>query len=121
MGMRDFEKEMRKTKEEWAKKKKGMEMVKVEWKRGGDDGKYEGQVKDQQPHGLGKWEKDGGDWVVEGEWQEGELHGRGIESFSNGGQAEYEAKDGKIDGKFLGYFQTGHLYCEYKKGKQHGR
>ena len=33
MGMKDFEKEMRKTKEEWVEKRKGMEMVKVEWKR----------------------------------------------------------------------------------------
>ena len=38
--------------------------------------------------------------TFEGEWKNGELHGKVVENSRNGGHQEYEAKDGKIHGKF---------------------
>ena len=74
--MRHFEKEMRRTRAEWEEKKKGMEKKNINWhwtdKDGYKiDGKYQGEVKDGKPHGLGKWEKKDGSQTVEGEWKAG--------------------------------------------------
>ena len=43
-------------------------------------GSYEGQVKGDVPHGLGKWKRDGKNRTVEGEWEDGLLNGRVVEN-----------------------------------------
>ena len=81
----DFEREMKIVKEGWEEKKKTMEKRKIKWEwtsNGGSkyDGEYEGQVKGDVPHGLGKWESDGYNWTIEGEWEDGLLNGRVVEN-----------------------------------------
>ena len=66
-------------------------------------GEYEGEVKDGKPDGMGRWKEDGSNWVIEAEWKEGLLHGRAVSNFSDGTHEEYEAKNGKVNGKFISY------------------
>ena len=90
------------------------------WKGFGDketQPKYQGQVKDGKPNGLGViiypdgiWK--GGNKYV-GEYKDGEQHGQGTFTSSNGGKYEgewkdekpwngtYYDKDGNIKGKFV--------------------
>ena len=110
--MRDFQKEMERKKEEWKKKMKKMEKNKIKWEwlnpwEKNYNGTYEGNVKDEKPHGVGKWKWDGGNWTVEGEWKNGLLNGKAVENHWSGGSYEYEAKDGKYDGKFIEYYNDG--------------
>ena len=85
------------------------------------NGMYAGEVKDEKPHGLGKWKRDGSHWTVEGEWKDGLLDGKAVEN-NIFGHDEYEAKDGKKNGKFIRYFDDGcRGWSEYKDGKYDGR
>ena len=85
----------------------GIEKKEIKWEWEGMNGNYEGEVKNNQPHGLGKWVKDDGKWTVEGEWKDGQLNGKAVENLSNGDRYEYEAKDGKVNGKFIRYYNDG--------------
>ena len=76
-----FESTMARAKAGWEEKKKTMEKKNIKWEwtsNVGDkmDGKYEGEVKGDVPHGLGKYKGDGWDHIVEGEWEDGLLNGR---------------------------------------------
>ena len=78
----------------------GIEKKKIKWQWTANNGSkyngnYEGQVKDNQPHGLGKWVRDDGKQTVEGEWKDGQLNGKAVVNWSDGDRSEYEAKDGK--------------------------
>ena len=85
------------------------------------DGKYEGEIKDNKPHGLGKFKRDGYNQTVEGEWEDGQLNGKAVYNGSEFRQ-EYEAKEGKINGKFTQFNNDGsHWESEYRDGKHHGR
>ena len=90
----------------------GIKKKEIKWKweyNLGDksDGKYEGEVKDNKPHGLGKWVSDDGEWTVEGEWKDGQLNGKAVQNWSDGNRQEYEAKDGKHNGKLIRYCNDG--------------
>ena len=63
--MQDFQREMEKAKKEWEEKIKTMETKVIDWKwkaswTGGGEyhGKYEGELAEGKPHGLGKWTGD---------------------------------------------------------------
>ena len=109
-------------KKEWEDKKKVMQIKKIQLKQGGANGKYEGQVQNGKPHGLGIWQGDDGKYKVEGEWNNGRYHGRAVHISSNGDHFEYETKDGKFNGKYIWYKNDANrVEREYKDGKQHGR
>ena len=112
---------MERKKEEWAQKARAMEKKRIQWQWEGRNGTYEGELKDHKPHGLGKWKQGAHGDAVEGEWKDGLLHGKVVQDhglYLN----QYEAKDGKIDGKYLIYYSDGRrLLGECKGGKYHGR
>ena len=58
-----------------------MEKENMKWKWTENDGEYEGQVKGDVPHGLGKWKADYGNYTVEGEWEDGLLNGRVVQNW----------------------------------------
>ena len=115
--MRFFESSMQSTRKEWMERMATIQRQKIKWSWEDNagtkyDGRYEGEIKDGRPHGLGKWEEEGNIWnrVVEGEWEDGLLNGRVIENWSLFGQLhrqEYEAKGGKRNGKFIQYTNDG--------------
>ena len=97
--MRHFQREMERTKEGWREKMEKVEKKEIKWQWTANngkkfDGKYEGEAKNNKPHGLGKWANDDGYPTVEGEWKDGQLHGKAVENW-DGTRDEYEAKDGK--------------------------
>ena len=105
--IKDFQREMERKKEEWRGKMEKMEKKKINWEwkdNYGDkrNGKYEGEVKNNKPHGLGKWKNDLNCPRAKGEWKDGQLNGKVVVNW-DGIQDEYEAKDGKINGKFIRY------------------
>ena len=102
---------MERKKEEWKRKIEGLDKEMIKWKwtsNRGDkwDGTYEGEVKDNQPHGLGKWKGDNGKMKIEGEWKDGHINGKAVQNWS-GYRDEYEAKDGKYNGKLIRYYDDG--------------
>ena len=116
--MRDFEREMKRAREEWEHKRKGMEVRDIEYKWRGDNGKYQGQLLNGRPHGLGKWERNDGNRTVEGEWKDGQLNGKAVVSWGDGSRQEYETKGGHINGKYIGYKGDGRRFeVEFKDGK----
>ena len=107
---KDFQKEMLSKKEEWKEKMEGMKKERIKWQWTDNwgtklDGTYEGEVKNEKPHGQGKWKYDGlfSNKTVEGEWKDGLLHGKAVENNEDGNRDEYEAKEGKYDGKYITY------------------
>ena len=57
-----IQREMERTKEEWEQKKKVMEKRSIKWEwidkqQHLHKGEYEGEVKNDVPHGQGKWER----------------------------------------------------------------
>ena len=87
--MLHFESQMKNAKEGWEEKKKTMEKSNIKWEWTRNDGKkfdgsYEGQVKGDVPHGLGKWKQHGYNHTVEGEWEDGLLNGRVVANYSDG-------------------------------------
>ena len=101
--MAHFKEEMRRAKKEWERTRLENRR-KIEWKCRLNtnywDGTYEGELKDNRPHGRGKWS--GFIYkctnTVEGEWKDGVPHGKVIYTWSDG-HAEYEATTGKYHGK----------------------
>ena len=79
-----------------------IEKKKIKWKKG----TFEGEVKDEKPHGVGKWKSDDGNITIEGEWKDSRLDGKAVEKW-NGNRKEYEAKDGKYNGKCIQYYNDG--------------
>ena len=58
---------------------------------------------------------------VQGEWKDGHINGKAVQNWS-GYRDEYEAKDGKYNGKLIRYYDDGiRSQVEYKDGKHHGR
>ena len=60
--MKNFEKQMKQTKNEWKQKNKNLkiEKVKWEWKNNDEeefDGMYKGELEYGKPHGYGKWKE----------------------------------------------------------------
>ena len=104
--MRDFQREMKEKKEEWRQKMEGMEREKIQWKWGIHGGTYEGEVKNNRPHGVGRWTRDDGEVTVEGEWKDGKQNGKVVYN-GDGGRDEYEAKDGELNGKYIIYWNDG--------------
>ena len=109
--MEVFQREMERTREEREDRRKGMEKNDIKWEWANNyghrwNGNYEGEVKDNKPHGLGRWKEYGQDHAVEGEWKDGQLNGRAIYN-GHGYRNEYEAKDGKINGKYIRYYDDG--------------
>ena len=93
--------------------------IKWEWRR--MNGNYEGEVKNNIPHGVGRWKSDDGKWTVYGEWKDGKQNGKTVVNHY-GTREEYEAKDGKYNGKLIRYYNDRSRWqAEFKGGKQHGR
>ena len=68
------------------------------------------------PHGVGKWKYDDR-WNIEGEWKDGLLNGR-VAMNSYGDRYEYEAKDGKHHGKYIGYFYRIHAVQRWSSRRE---
>ena len=49
------------------------------------------------------------------------MHGRVISLYEDGDRAEYEARDGKLDGKYIMFRSDGRVEREWKGGLRHGR
>ena len=106
--MGDFKREMEGKKEEWREKMKKLdrEIIKWEWTDNSGNkynGSYSGEVKDKQPHGVGRWTSDDGKETVEGEWKDGKENGKAVWNRWDGDLHEYEATDGKYNGKLITY------------------
>ena len=111
MEMKDFRMSMERIKEEWKEKMEGMGSEEIRWKwtnhRGIKiNGNYRGQVRNNQPHGLGEWKGDKFGDRVKGEWKEGQLDGK-VAYHWDGGRQEYEIKNGRVHGKLINYFPNG--------------
>ena len=104
--IKDFQREIERKKEEWKEKMAGMEKKEIKWEWEIWKGNYEGEIKDEKPHGLGKWKQDDGEWTVVGEWRDGRVNGKAVAN-GYGNRYEYEAKDGKENGKFIRYYSDG--------------
>jgi len=81
--------------------------------------KYQGQVKDGKPNGLGSLTYPDGSKYV-GEFKDGKKHGQGTFTWSNGKKSVGEWKDGERNGqgtitypdgiKYVGEFKDGELW-----------
>ena len=80
------------------------------------DGKYEGEIENGKPNGMGKLIFKNGDYY-EGKWMDGELNGQGTFKFSDGGKYEGEWMSGKYHGTGTLTFSDGlKKVGEFKKG-----
>ena len=58
---------------------------------------------------------------MKGEWKNGLLDGKAVQNNADS-REEYEAKEGKRNGKCIRYIEDGsYELIEYKDGKLHGR
>jgi len=81
--------------------------------------KYEGEWKDDNPHGWGTLTARDG--VYEGEWVRGEKYGRGTTRYTNGDVYEGEWAKGEKHGKGIMRYINGNVYeGEWDNGWQHG-
>ena len=84
-------------------------------------GKYEGQLINGEPHGLGRWKRQDGGRVIDGEWKYGLVDGRVFEYNTIGDVIIYEAKKGMYHGKYIYYWNYGNRSeFEWRKGQKHG-
>ena len=94
------------------------------WKGFGDKEthpKYQGQVKDRKPNGLGILIFPSGSKYV-GEFKDGKRTGQGTFTWSDGSKYVGEWKDDKKHGQGTFTFTDGSKYVgEYKDGKKHGQ
>ena len=87
--------------------------------------KYQGQVKEGKPNGLGSLTyPDGSNYV--GEYKDGKLNGQGTSTWSDGRKYVGEYKDGKPNGQGTHSFGKGDYEGdkyegEYKDGKPNGQ
>ena len=113
----NFQRDMERIKGEWMERNEGMKKVNIRWEETVSDGikvegNYEGEAKDDKPHGLGKWKaKDrfNRDLAIEGEWKDGRLKGKVVGHWI-WGHEEYEVKEGIKNGKFIQYNHDGNRY-----------
>ncbi len=97
------------------------------WKRfSKNDAKYEGEIKDGLPHGMGTINFEVGKWnggkKYVGKWKHGKFHGKGKFSWNNGQEYEGEFKFGKKDGQGELTLSNGSKYIgEFKLGNYHGK
>jgi len=87
--------------------------------------KYQGQVKDGIPNGLGYLFFPNG-WKYVGSWKDGKENGKGTLTSPNGEKYEGEWKDGLPNGKGVFTFGKGKwegdkYIGEHKDGKKHGQ
>ena len=96
----------------------------VVWKTFGDDDvnkKYEGEIKNGKPNGLGILTSPYGDKHVGG-WKVGKRHGQGTMTFSSGDKYVGGWKDDKKHGQGTDTSSDGGKYeGEWKVGKRHGQ
>jgi len=77
--------------------------------------KYQGQVKDGKPNGLGILISPDGHKYV-GEWKSGKMNGQGTETFSSGKKFVGEFKNGKLwNGTY--YDKNGNIIMKVVNGK----
>jgi len=74
--------------------------------------RYEGEFEEGKKHGKGRMYRVGGD-IVEGEWNNDIIDDRGIYYFVNGAKYEGELKDDMANGEGILYYTNGNRY----KGK----
>jgi len=80
--------------------------------------KYQGQVKDGKPNGLGSLTYPDGSKYV-GEYKDGKKHGQGTSTLSGSKIYEGKWKNGKFNGQGTFTYPNGTKYVgEYKKGKK---
>ncbi len=83
--------------------------------------KFEGEVKDGIPNGVGTLKLPGGDKYI-GEFKDGKRHGKGSINYSSGGNYEGEWKEGKKHGQGTSINYQGIVYeGEFKDGLKHGK
>lgn len=118
----------------------------IQWKSFGDKDTqdvYEGEVKDNQPNGLGILKGiDGSKYIGEwlegvyngkgtlflygdkyvGDFKNGKYHGKGLLTTNQGNTFDGEWKEGKFHGKLIMKFKSGSKFDgEWKDGKKHGK
>ena len=86
----------------------------------GKEVKYDGQIKNGEPNGIGTiLYQDGTNYV--GEWKNGKYNGQGTYTLPNGEIYEGEWKNGERHGQGIFSLSNGWMYFgEWKNGKQHG-
>ena len=78
--------------------------------------KFQGQVKDGIPNGVGILDYPDGDFYL-GEWKNGQFHGQGTFTYTNGMKYEGEWKNGKPNGKGTETYSNGDKFLgEMKDG-----
>ena len=86
------------------------------WKGFGDketQPKYQGNVKDEIPNGIGILIFPNGDKYVGG-WKDGKRNGQGIETYLSGQKYEGQWRDGEIDGEGKFFYSGGSKYIKIK-------
>ncbi len=95
----------------------------IEWlmkEEEGNIGKYEGEIKNGEPNGLGTFNKLDG-YKYEGEWKDGTPNGQGTMTYSDGDKHEGEFKDGEANGNGTLIYSSGDKYeGEFKDGEING-
>ena len=96
----------------------------IEWlmkEEEGNIGKYEGEIKNGEPNGLGTFNKLDG-YKYEGEWKDGAEHGQGTFTSLDGFMYEGEYNDGNCDGQGTSTTSNGDKYeGEWKDGEWNGQ
>ena len=83
-------------------------------------GTYQGQMRSNKPHGLGRWTCNSCDIrsIKEAQWADGQLHGKVV---NDGFRLEfYEATRGVIHGKLIAYQDDTRIEVESHFGAWHG-
>jgi len=74
-----------------------------------DSGVYNGEWKNNLPHGKGTHTYTNGAKYV-GEFKDGKIHGQGILTYSEGGKDVGEFKDGRLHGQGTAFFTDGRMW-----------
>ena len=93
---------------------------KMEWVNGdsGNEGKYEGEIENWKPNGIGNITSPDGIKYV-GEWKDGKQHGQGTYTLTNGDKYVGEYKNGKEHGQGTYTWTNGQKYeGEFKDGEK---
>ena len=90
-----------------------------------ENGKYEGQMKNNKLEGKGKYYYNNGS-IYEGEWKNDKKEGKGIFIFPNGDRYEGDFKDDNFDGKGVFLINVSSMKPdkyegEFKNGQKNGK
>ena len=110
-----FKKQLKRFRERLKKKEVHFERMELH------NGEYDGKVKADLPHGLGRWRNFDGKRKVKAEWKNGLKDGLVIETVCQHHYL-YQARNGKPNGKYIHKHRDRTLFeREYRDGRPHGQ